>query len=564
MTIGPSDLNGNGNGAIAIAEPNGAGRSADPWPLLPGEPPPFPLDALPTDMRRWVEAVAEETQTPLDLAAIDGLGVLSAAAVGRAKVDCGAFSEELALYLVVAMPSGDRKSTVQRHAVRPLRAIERERQEASKESRRKACVRHKSLEERQRKLEKKAGDCENSAEQGEVEAELERIAEELEELKPQLTKPRLLADDATPEALAGLLATHGRLAIIEAEGPIVDNLLGRYDGKGSANLTLVCKAYDGDPHQTDRRGREGDSIERPLMAIALTTQPHVLSRVVSDEIARAQGLVSRFGFVLPESRLGDRGVDTPHVPPELHEAWERTVRRVSGLEFADTTDTTPPFVSSVSNPLKTFFNLSLSLSIQANELFLALQREQEPRLREGGDLRAMADWVNRRHGRVARVAGLLHLVEHSVDEPISAATMRSAIRIGDYLLEHARAALTGHDEGVRRQLRWLAQATHGASSVTERELHRGLFNHGKIEEAKKAAAKLVAIGALRRLPSTDASPTGGRPPSTAYAINPHLRSGAHSYSPTGDNGWGSIEAEDAPEVCRPTDEDLRALIEGMQ
>ena len=82
----------------------------EPWRPLPGAPPPFPLDALPADMRSWVEAIAEQTQTPEDLAAMDGLGVLSAAALGRAVVDCGCWQEELALFMIVVLLTGERKS----------------------------------------------------------------------------------------------------------------------------------------------------------------------------------------------------------------------------------------------------------------------------------------------------------------------------------------------------------------------------------------------------------------------------------------------------------------------
>jgi hypothetical protein len=61
---------------------SGQSDEAEPWRPLPSAPPAFPLHALPVDMRRWAEAISEETQTPVDLAAITGLGVLSAAVLG--------------------------------------------------------------------------------------------------------------------------------------------------------------------------------------------------------------------------------------------------------------------------------------------------------------------------------------------------------------------------------------------------------------------------------------------------------------------------------------------------
>jgi hypothetical protein len=106
------------------------------WPpLSPDEAPPFPVDALPSRMADWVLAVAEETQTPADLAAIAGLGVLSAAALGAPPVDCG-WDEEPVLHILVAMRSGEKKSAVLEAARRPLRRLEREqRQDAEEEVR---------------------------------------------------------------------------------------------------------------------------------------------------------------------------------------------------------------------------------------------------------------------------------------------------------------------------------------------------------------------------------------------------------------------------------------------
>lgn len=57
--------------------------------------------------------------------------------------------------------------------------------------------------------------------------------------------PRLLADDTTPEALAELMAQQKqRIAVLEAEGGIIDTLFGRYSN-GVPNLALVLKAWGG-------------------------------------------------------------------------------------------------------------------------------------------------------------------------------------------------------------------------------------------------------------------------------------------------------------------------------
>ena len=53
------------------------------WPTLAVRGlPAFPVDAFPSAVATWARATAEHTQTPVDLAALAALGVLSAAAIG--------------------------------------------------------------------------------------------------------------------------------------------------------------------------------------------------------------------------------------------------------------------------------------------------------------------------------------------------------------------------------------------------------------------------------------------------------------------------------------------------
>lgn len=498
-------------------EPSAEGQ--EDWALL-AKPalPQFPLDALPAELARFVEAVAVETQTPVDLGALAALGVLSAVALGIAVVDCGNWEEELALYIMAVMPSGDRKSAVLRSVVAPLYKLEHEWREAARPAVLRQQTRQEALQARKGKLVRKVGELEDQTERAITQSDLDEVAAELDEIGEPVT-PRLLADDATPEVLAGLLAKHGRLAILSPEAPLIDNLIGRYDAKGSANLHLVCKAYSGEQTRIDRRARDSEQLDRPLLAITLAVQPHVLRGLIEHETARAQGLVGRFAYAVPESHLGSRRTDPPAAAAELHSAWEHIVR---GVNTADplTEPTQPGFVGSVS--AEGLRVLKLSLSPSAKKHLDALRAEHEPRLRESGDLRPVADWIARHPGRVARIAALLHLAGGaSPPRPIAEETMRSALRIGEYLLAHSLFALTTPDETTRRALGWLSRRAE--ETVSQRDLQRGpLGGRGTAEKAHDLAQALVEAGALRRV-EDDGGPRPGRPSGPAYKVNPHLR-----------------------------------------
>lgn len=507
------DLSSNGSGELY-------GPDDQPWPPLSvRDVPPFPLDALPPDAALFAESVAVATQTPVDLAATVALGVMSAAALGAGVIDCGGWEEELALYLMVALPSGERKSAVMREVCAPLHRLERDWRDAAGGGLREQRARKEVLDIRRVKLVKRAGETDDMAERAEVLIELEQLGQEIEDIGDP-TPPRLLADDATPEVLASLLARHDHLAVFAAEAALIDNLIGRYSDKGS-NLHLVCHAYSAEPTRVDRRNRE-EWLDAPLLTITLAIQPHVLRSLVEHPIARAQGLVGRFAFVLPESGLGRREISPPPIPGQLRERWDALVRRLFAShhsldpETADKNDK-KGFLSVLSaKPRDELSPLSLSPTSQI--LLSELRAVLEPRHAEDGDLRPVADWTARHPGRIARIAGLLHLAEHDREKPIGEKTMRSALQIGGYLLEHALATLTTPDERLRKSLRWLSRWDEVV--VTQRDIHRGPLNSkGPAEDAAELAALLVEVDALRPV---YIEPSRGRP-SPTYAINPHLR-----------------------------------------
>ena len=75
--------------------------------------PVFPVATLPAWLRLFVEAEAEATQTPLDMAAMFGLAALATVVGGRVEIEpADGWREGLNLFVVVAMEAGSRKSAV--------------------------------------------------------------------------------------------------------------------------------------------------------------------------------------------------------------------------------------------------------------------------------------------------------------------------------------------------------------------------------------------------------------------------------------------------------------------
>ena len=500
---------------------NGTGRPRDAdngWPplrpLSGGERlPEFPVDALPAPLRSWVEAVACATQTPPALPAAMALAVASTATLGAAVVECApGWDEELALYVAVVLPSGERKSTVVREARAPLEALERELMEEARPRVARAQAERETLEARRAQLVRDAAKGKGDAD------ELADAAERLAAMGEPV-EPRLFAGDATPEALAGLLAQHRRLGVLADESALLDNLAGRYSD-GQANLHLACQAYSGEEVRIDRRGRAPEHLRRPLLALGLAVQPHVLEAIAGNATMREQGFLARLTFLLPESNLGHRELHPPPVPAAVTASYEQTIRSLAALRRADTTATTTPGTGSVGS-VSASPGARLTLAAEATAALTELRAALEPRLDpEHGDLAAIGAWANRHPGRVARIAGLLHLLEADVREPIREATMRAAVRIGECLLAHVRRALLDRDpehEQLKRAARWAAER----GTFTLRDLERGPLNgRGSRDDADRLAHLLEEHGYARPLSAPARSSAEGRPPSPRYEVNP--------------------------------------------
>ena len=162
------------------------------------------MGSLPKALADWVTAEAEATQTPMALAGVLALATSAAAMAGRVEVEVRkGWREPTNLFVVVALPPGARKSAVMADAARPLLAAEDALIEERRPEVAAAQSRRRILEQRLKIAEGKAARAKTAAIAREQEADAERLAEELA-ATPRQCLPRLIADDATPEAVAGL------------------------------------------------------------------------------------------------------------------------------------------------------------------------------------------------------------------------------------------------------------------------------------------------------------------------------------------------------------------------
>jgi hypothetical protein len=475
-------------------------------------PAPFPVKALPPWLAEFTAAVAEETQTPVDLAGSLALSVLAAACGGRIVVQVrGRWCEPTNLYVVVALPPANRKSAVFAAMTGPLYEAESQLATAAAARIVEADLTAKIARESAEKAAAKAAAC-DGPERDNLVAEAVWLAKEAEALTVP-SRPRLLADDATPEVVASLLSEQGgRLAVMSAEGGIFDIIAGRYSG--SPNMEVFLKAHSGDRLRIDRRTRE-EYVEAPALTMGLAVQPTVLEDIGKHRGFDGRGLLARFLYCLPLSLVGHRKINPTPVPPDIAARYEANILGLT-LSLADWTDPA-----------------ALHLSSPAADVLTAYEERIEPQLRaKGGRLGHITKWAGKLVGAAARVAGLLHMATHLQSghaKPISDDTMTAAVALADYYADHALTVfdLMGAD-AVHARARALLDVliAHGWSNIGRRDLFAKLSRSEfpTVEALEPAVALLEDHGYLRtQVPQR----TGkrGRPPAPRYLIHPQLREG---------------------------------------
>jgi hypothetical protein len=472
----------------------------EPIPLGLGvrELPSFPVDVFPDWLAEHVTAVAADIQVPIDLPATIALAALAAVSARYIEVEADSWVTHTNLYLVVASPPGQGKSPVFSAMVSCIEELQADLAVSLGPAIAQAELTRRVAEKQARKAE----------ERGDADEAWIHYQTALAVDVPRT--PRLIADDATPEALTKLLSENaGRMAVMSSEGGVFDLMTGKYSDR--ANLEVYLKAWSGDTIQVDRINREPEYVRKPALTIGLTVQPMVIQRLANKPELAGRGLTARFMYALPPSNVGYRDMTK-------RRANRKAQQRAYDAALVDLYRR----LSSYQNPGR------LSLSEDDMDRFAHWRQSIEVRRAEGGDLHPMAEWSTKLEASVLRLAGLLHLAHggahHGTVDP---GALDLALIVADYWIEHAFAVhdLWGTDDtlaGARVILAWLSRenrATFTPSDVQKKL--RSQFN--RIADTVEPLKLLVERGWIR--PTFDGPIEVGRrgKPSSVFAFHPSAR-----------------------------------------
>lgn len=492
---------------------NSHDSSSECWPeCLPIETtfiPEWPKQCFPDSIQQYVDALAEFSQTPIELATMVAFAILATASQRKYAVEMATdYREQLCLWTCIALPPANRKTSVFESLKKPLDEYQKKEGEKLKSLIGKALSEKQTLEEIIKQKRKEAVRLKGER--------LEEITSEIAELELSIPKvphaPQLWCGDITPEALGSIMASNSeKMAILSDEGGIFETFAGRYSS-GVANLDVALKAHCGSSVTINRQHQIPIQLELPCLTIGVAVQPEVIQGMAKKDGFRGRGFIGRMLFAVPRSKIGNRKISGDSIPEGIKKIYLETIKSIlwRDLEFQS--------LDSAHEREQWIIKPSDNAQSHWREYWLQI----ENKMKEGGVLAEVSDWAGKLPGQIARIACLIHIARY-VDRcpegiPISLDDMQMATRIGDALAGHALMVFDLMSERpememARKLSKWIKR--EAKSKFTSREAIRGNGFRNR-ESLDRAVKVLEELGWLREVEREVVSYR----PSDVWEVNP--------------------------------------------
>jgi len=400
----------------------------EPQPFIEKvEPLPYPIDALPGNIRAAVEEVQGFVKAPMPLVAGSALVALSIAAQTHIDVErARKLSGPVSLFMLSIADSGERKSTVDDFFTEPIKHFQSEQDDFSKPALRAFSASYAAWKSKQ---DGKLSSIKQAAKTGRSTEGLEAELHELSQNEPVPPRvPRLLLGDETPESLAWNLAKlWPSSGVVSAEAGVIFGSHGMGRDSIVRNLGLLNVLWDGGQLSIGRRTTESYLLKGARLSVGLQVQGPTLRAFFdrSEGLARGSGFFARFLVAWPESTMGYRLFsEAPENWPALENFHVRIKELLNILVPIDEDGALQPAV--------------IALSGEAKAAWVGFHDSIETELCDEGELCDVRDVAAKSADNVARIAGLFHIYENGPSGRIGVANIESAARIVAWHLNESR------------------------------------------------------------------------------------------------------------------------------
>lgn len=463
-------------------------EAADEWPELQElitkiNPEPYPVDALPDLVRSAVNEVCGFVKAPLPLIAQSALSALSVSIQAHTDVErANRLSGPCSLYMLAIAESGERKTSCDGYFTAAIRDYEISEKDKAKPL---IDAYETDLEVWQSRRSGIQEAIKAASKKGDSTETLRKECHSLDSEKPQKPKvPRLISEDATPEALASNLANEWPSGgIFSNEAGIV--LGGHAMGKDTAmrNMGRLNSLWGGHIPDTQRRTTESYSTTTARLTVSLQVQKDTLKSFFDSTkgLARGSGFLARFLVAWPESTMGTRLFEeAPDHWPALSAFNDRltAILNKSAPIDPDNGRLTPAM---------------LQLDPTAKAHWVTFHNEIERELGATGEMADVRDVASKTADNAARIAALFHVFEGCIGS-IGPDIMESACRIAIWHLLESR--------------RFFGELALPDETANPSKLEAWLIDHAKREGiAKVRKSDTLQRGPLRKKDALDAALT---------------------------------------------------------
>lgn len=463
----------------------------------------FPIKALPPILREMVIGIAETTGTDPAMAATSILSAISYCFTGKYRMQGKAdHSEPPMIYSFIVAEPSERKSPVIKFIKKPFVDFEMQYNLEHAEAFHKAEAVKKKLLLEADKLEK-----EGSKDVDQI-AKLRTQAEQM----GTVGRRRIAVDDITPESLIQLMGRNRSLLMISDEAGMLGNFAGRYSNNSMPNMDMILKAWSGESFFCDRATKETIQIPTPCLSISLAGQPYLWDNMVSNPIFRNSGLLARFFYCFPKSKVGTRRYDSKAIATAVVDSYNKLIDILLTRKF-NAGDTEEKF-------------LKFDETAQQNFIDYYNQYIEKIQLTEFSNCK---DWGGKYHGQILRLCCIIHCVKCTIegkcpeDVLVDVNTLCNAIDIADYYKEQAIYAFSigGVDNEILRAEKALEiirakQIREGVQSALLKKCRNKIF--AESDDFYKALKLLEEYGYV----ALDERETGNHKSAVYVYVNPKV------------------------------------------
>lgn len=479
----------------------------EPIQLFPSPPEAmeYPINALGITLGGATKAIMEITQAP---GALCGQSILAAAALtvqGFCDVSIDSRVHPLSCFFITIGESGERKSAVDKMALKALREFEKTKIKKYDQELIEFQHKFKIFEAQERKLLNKKNKKTNDLEKE------DSLNEELiNPPKPPLSQ-LMMIEEPTYEGLLKLFE-HGQpsLGLFSDEGGRMIGGVGMCDDQQLKTIAGFSSIWDGSSISKSRAGEGSKKLYGKRLSLHLMVQPEVSKLIVNNGKIRDQGFLSRCLLSYPKSNIGNRlyktsNADDDHRLTNFYSAISEILKKPYS------------YVEGTNNELAP---RTLCLASDAKEEWIKFHNEIEIEMKDNGIYSSIRGFASKSADYSLRIAGVLQLFEDFHSTKINLQILKYAIEIIKYYLsEQLRLAIVFQIDPNLIQADLLLKWLQGNSTVmiySQKILQLGPNSLREKKAMENAIKILIEHGWLEEV--TDQPIIDGKPRRKAWRL----------------------------------------------